>query len=126
LTLVLIFAGVALALASLGIFGVVSYTTAQRRGEMGVRMALGASMHNVCGLVVRQGLAPVLAGLAVGIAGALATGRALAGLLFGVSASDPLTLSAVAGLLLAVAAAACYIPAFRAGRADPLSALRYE
>jgi putative ABC transport system permease protein len=126
LTLVLVFAGVALALASLGIFGVVSYTTAQRRGEMGIRLALGATASDLRSLVLRQGLAPVLLGLVAGIGGALALGRALAGLLYGVQPSDPLTIAGVAVVLFAVSAIACYIPAVRVSRADPMSALHYE
>jgi putative ABC transport system permease protein len=126
LTLVLVFAGVALALASLGIFGVVSYTTAQRRGEMGIRLALGATASDLRSLVLRQGLAPVLLGLVAGIGGALALGRALAGLLYGVRPSDPLTIAGVAVVLFAVSAIACYIPAVRVSRADPMSALHYE
>lgn len=126
LSLVLMFAGIALVLACLGIFGVVSYTVAQRRGEMGIRLALGATSANLRTMVVRQGLIPVLAGLAAGIAGALAVGRVMEGLLFGVRAGDPWTLTGVSLLLIAVAAAACYIPALKVSRADPLSALRYE
>ena len=126
LTLVLVFAGVALVLASLGIYGVVSYSVAQRRGEMGIRMALGATAAGLQLMVIRQGLAPVLAGLAGGIAGALAVGRILRGLLFEVTPADPLTVASVAVVLLGVAAVACYIPAFRVTRADPLAALRYE
>jgi predicted permease len=126
LTLVLVFAGIALALACLGIFGVVSYTVAQRRGEMGIRLALGATAGNLRSLVVRQGLVPVVVGLLFGIAGALGLGRVMQGLLFGVRASDPWTLAGVSCLLIGVAAAACYIPAARVSRADPLSALRYE
>ena len=126
LTLVLVFAGIALVLACLGIFGVVSYTVAQRRGEMGIRLALGATAGNLRTMVVRQGLAPVVVGLICGIAGALAIGRVLEGLLFGVKASDPWTLAGVSIILVGVAAAACYIPAQRVSRADPLSALRYE
>jgi predicted permease len=126
LTLVLAFAGIALVLACLGIFGVVSYTVAQRRGEMGIRLALGATAGDLRTMVVRQGLAPVLIGLGFGIAGALAMGRVLQGLLFGVKATDPWTLAGVSAILIAVAAAACYIPAMRVSRADPLTALRYE
>jgi len=126
LALVLSFAGIALALASLGIFGVVSYSVAQRRGEMGIRLALGATAGDLRGMVLRQGLAPVAIGLACGIAGALALGRALEGLLFGVKPADPWTLATVAALLLAVGAAACWLPAMRASRADPLTALRWE
>jgi predicted permease len=126
LTLVLVFAGIALVLACLGIFGVVSYTVAQRRGEMGIRLALGATAGNLRSLVVRQGLAPVVVGLCCGILGALALGRIMEGLLFSVKAYDPWTLTAVSLLLIGVAAAACYVPAMRVSRADPLSALRYE
>ncbi len=126
LTLVLVFAGIALVLACLGIFGVVSYTVAQRRGEMGIRLALGATGANLRTMVVRQGLAPVVIGLVCGIGGALALGRVMEGLLFGVRAYDPWTLAGVSLLLIGVAAAACYVPAFRVSRADPLSALRYE
>ena len=126
LTLVLLFAAIALGLASLGIYGVVSYSVAQRRGEMGIRMALGATGSDLRRLVLRQGLAPVVIGLAAGLAGALAAGRVLSGLLFGVSSTDPLTMSVVAAVLLAVGAAACYVPALRATRSDPLVALRYE
>ncbi len=126
LSLVLVFAGIALVLACLGIFGVVSYTVAQRRGEMGIRLALGATSGNLRTLVVRQGLAPVVIGLAGGIGGALALGRVMEGMLFGVRAYDPSTLLGVSLLLIGVAAAACYIPAVRVSRADPLSALRYE
>jgi ABC-type antimicrobial peptide transport system permease subunit len=93
---------------------------------MGIRLALGATAGDLRTMVVRQGLAPVVVGLACGIAGALAMGRVLEGLLFGVSATDPWTLAGVSAVLIAVAAAACYIPAMRVSRADPLSALRYE
>ncbi len=126
LTLVLVFAGIALILACLGIFGVVSYTVAQRRGEMGIRLALGASAGDLRTMVIRQGLAPVGVGLAFGLASALAMGRLLEGLLFGVKSTDPWTLAAVSAVLLGVAALACYIPAMRVSRADPLTALRYE
>jgi putative ABC transport system permease protein len=126
LSLVLVFASIALVLACLGIFGVVSYTVAQRRGEMGIRLALGATAGNLKSMVVRQGLVPVAVGLAGGILAALALGRVMEGMLFGVRAGDPLTLAAVSLVLIGVAAAACYIPAMRVSRADPLTALRYE
>jgi ABC-type antimicrobial peptide transport system permease subunit len=124
--MVLLFAAIALCLASLGIYGVVSHTVAQRRNEMGIRMALGATGDDLKALVMRQGLAPVMFGLAVGLSGAVAAGRLLNSLLFGVTATDPVTLGAVAALLSSVAAAACYIPAARATRTDPLTVLRYE
>lgn len=126
LTLVLLFAAIGLALASLGIYGVVSYSVERRRGEMGIRLALGATAGGLRAMVVRQGLAPVAAGLVVGIGVAIAIGRLLRGLLFGVSVADPLTMASVAAVLLAVAGAACYVPAVRVTRADPLNALRYE
>jgi putative ABC transport system permease protein len=126
LNMVMAFAAIGLLLASLGIYGVVSYAVEQRRGEMGIRMALGATASNLRTLVVRQGLAPVLAGLAAGLAIALALGRILSGLLFEVRLTDPLTMIAVAIVLTVIAALACYIPARRATRADPVNALRYE
>lgn len=126
LNMVLAFAAIGLLLASLGIYGVVSYSVEQRRGEMGIRMALGATSANLRGLVVRQGLMPVAIGLGAGIVAALAIGRVISGLLFGVKLFDPITLGAVVAVLAAVSALACYIPAMRATRADPLRALRYE
>ena len=126
LSLVLLFSAIALVLACLGIYGVVSYSVAQRKNEMGIRIALGATNSNLRGLVLRQGLAPVVIGLVAGLAGALAIGKILSGLLFGISFTDPMTVGAVASILLAVAAAACYVPARSATRTDPLIALRYE
>jgi len=126
LNLVMLFAAIGLVLASLGIYGVVSYAVQQRRGEMGIRMALGATASNLRFQVLRQGLGPVLVGLGAGIAATLAIGRLLSGLLFGVSFADPLTIASVAAILFLVAAAACYVPALRITRADPLAALRYE
>jgi putative ABC transport system permease protein len=124
--LVLLFAASALLLASLGIYGVVSYTVAQRTNEIGIRVALGAQTAAVYRMVLRQGLTPVALGLVAGMAGALAIGRLLTSLLFEVSPADPLTIGAVIIALAAVAAFACTVPALRATRVDPMSALRYE
>ena len=126
LDLVVVFAGAALLLAAMGVYGVVSQTVIQRTNEIGIRMALGATRQNVWGLVVRQGLAPVVGGLVVGLAGAMAASRLVSDMLFGVAATDSLTFAAVAAVLLAAAGAACYVPARRATRLDPLVALRYE
>jgi putative ABC transport system permease protein len=120
------FAASALLLACIGIYGVVSWSVARRRNEIGVRMALGATSGNVRRMVMAQGLRPVLAGLAVGIATSLASGRLLSSLLFGVNPHDPLTIGVVALVVAAVAALACYVPARRTTMADPLEALRYE
>jgi predicted permease len=124
--LVLLFSVSALLLASLGIYGVVSYTVAQRTNEIGVRLAVGARGADVYRMVLRQGLAPVLVGLVAGVAGALALGRLLVSLLFEVSPADPLTISAVIVVLAGVATFACTAPALRATRVDPIVALRYE
>jgi putative ABC transport system permease protein len=126
MTLVLLFAVAALLLASLGIYGVVSYSVGQRTSEMGIRMALGAQPGRIRALVLRQGLAPVAAGLAAGIAGSFVLGRLLGNLLFGVRAGDPATIGGVSGLLILVSAVATYIPARRATRVDPAVALRDE
>jgi putative ABC transport system permease protein len=121
-----IFGFVALALASVGVYGVVAYFVAQRIREIGIRVALGASSQDVMGMVMRQGTVMTLAGLALGLGGAMFATRYLASLLYGISASDPLTLASAAITLGAVALAACYVPARRATRVDPLVALRYE
>jgi predicted permease len=124
--LLLGFAGVALLLAAIGIYGVMSLNVGSRIGEFGIRMALGASPGQVKRLVVRHGLALVLPGVVFGLAGAAALTRFLGSLLFGVKPIDPLTFALVTGLLLIVAAAACWVPARRAVSSDPLTALRGE
>jgi putative ABC transport system permease protein len=126
MSLVLLFAVAATLLASLGIYGVVSYSVAQRTNEMGIRIALGARPGSITRMVLRQGLLPVAAGLAAGMVASVALGRILGSLLFGVSASDPITICAAVALLSAVALAATYVPAYRATHVDPVTALRYE
>ena len=124
--LLAIFAGVAMLLAAVGLYGVMSYGVAQRTHEIGVRMALGAESSHVLRLVVGQGLRLTVLGLALGCLAALAASRLLSSMLFGVAGNDPATFAAVAALFLGVALAACYIPALRAARVDPLVALRHE
>jgi predicted permease len=119
-----IFAAVALLLAAAGIYGVIAYAVAQRRQEIGVRIALGAPRGSVLGMVVRQVMALTLVGLLVGGAGALAGGKVIAGLLYGVRASDPVTFAGVILLLATVALAAAALPAARAARTDPVTAMR--
>jgi predicted permease len=121
-----IFAALAIALAAVGIFGVVHYTVSERAGELGIRIALGATPGRIRGLVIAQGMREPILGVVIGIALALAATRLLSAALFGVTATDPMTYAAVAGILLGVAAVACLIPAIRATRVDPITALRRE
>jgi len=124
--LVLMFGIVALLLAGLGVYGVVSYAVAQRTGELGLRMALGAAPRTVAGSVLRQAMLPVALGLVAGLVIAVGAGRAVRAMLFDVNPLDPITLVSVSFVLLTVGVLACYIPARRAMRVDPLTALRTE
>jgi predicted permease len=126
LTLIGIFAALAVIMAAIGLYGVLAYTIGRRTGELGVRIALGASGSNITQLIVWQGLKPALAGVVAGIAGGLACARFLKTMLYEVTPTDPEVLAAVAMFLLAIALGACVIPALRASRTDPLVALRTE
>ena len=120
------FATLALVLSALGLYGAIAYSVSQRTREFGVRIALGGRRQDVLILVMKEGLRQALTGIIAGAILALAAARAMAGLLFGVTSTDPLTFACVAFLLLVTAVAACYIPARRATRVDPMVALRYE
>jgi ABC-type antimicrobial peptide transport system permease subunit len=120
------FGAVALLLAVLGIFGVISYTVRQRTREIGIRMALGASKRDVIGMVLRRAAKLLAIGACIGIAGALLSGRLISGLLFGVQATDPLAIAGAVALLSASALLAAAVPALRATRIEPVTALRYE
>jgi putative ABC transport system permease protein len=126
IVLIGLFAALALVLACMGIYGVMAYSVAQRTCEIGVRMALGAQTGNVLGMILGEGLRLGVLGASIGLAGSFFAARLLSGMLFGVTPSDPFTFASVAVVLVAVAMVACYIPARRATRVDPLVALRYE
>jgi putative ABC transport system permease protein len=121
-----IFAGVAVLLASIGIYGAVAYSVEQRTGEIGVRMALGAQTRDVLGLIVGQGMRPVVIGLAIGIVSAFGLGRLLTSQLYEVSSHNPALLVASTVFLAAIALIACLVPARRAAHVDPIQALRTE
>jgi len=121
-----LFAALAVALAAIGIYGVIAYAVAQRTREIGVRVAIGARMRDVVSLVLSGGLRLALLGIGIGVAGAVATTRLLSSMLYGIDPTDPATLVAVATALLAIALFACWLPARRAARIDPTEALRHE
>jgi len=126
MTLFSIFAALALLLGIVGVYGVISYGVAQRFREIGIRMALGARKNDVMWLVMRQGGRLALIGVGIGIAGAFAGTRLMSSFLFAVTTTDPVTYAAVSNVLVVVALAACYLPARRATKVDPMVALRYE
>jgi ABC-type antimicrobial peptide transport system permease subunit len=123
-TLLAMLAGLALTLTAVGVHGALAYTVQQRRREIGIRMALGARAGQVVRLVIVQGVAPVMAGLAIGVGGAIGLSQFVAGFLWGVTTTDPATFASVAAILLSVAGAASWIPARRAARLDPATTLK--
>jgi ABC-type antimicrobial peptide transport system permease subunit len=124
--LLTIFAGVALLLALVGVYGVLAYSIGQRTAEIGLRVALGATPRKVLALIIGQGMRPILIGIGVGLLGALALSHFVSSLLFNVKPMDPLTYVVVALLVAAAALLSCYVPALRALRIDPVAALRQE
>jgi putative ABC transport system permease protein len=120
------FAALALILAAVGIYSVLSYSVKRRINEIGIRIALGAQLRDVLRMVIVEGLRPALLGLLIGVAGALALGRVVSSLIYGVTPGDPLTFLTVGALLILVAVVACVVPAYRATKVDPMVALRYE
>jgi len=126
MTLLTIFAGIAIALASIGLYGVMSYSVSQRTREIGIRMALGPQRRDVLQLVIRQGMLLTMVGVGLGLAGSFGLTRLISSLLFGVSATDIGTFGAVSSLLFVIALLACWLPARRASRVDPIVALHTE
>jgi putative ABC transport system permease protein len=126
LILIGVFSIIALALAAVGLYGVIAYVVRQRTAEIGVRIAFGAESVTILGLVLRQGLGLTAIGLAIGLVAAFWVTRFMASLLVGVAPADPLTFAAIAALFVPIAAAACLVPARRAARVDPVVALREE
>jgi putative ABC transport system permease protein len=125
-TLLSIFAGVALVLTIVGLYGVMSYAVAQRTNEIGIRLALGAQTRDVLSLVVKQGALLIAIGLVIGLIGAFAAMRVVQSLLFGVTTKDPMTFISAAAVLAVIGLLACYLPARRATKVDPIEALRRE
>jgi len=126
MTLLTLFAGLALALATIGIYGVMAYLVSQGTREIGIRMALGATQEGILGLILKQGMTLAVFGVLLGLGGALALTRFLASLVFGVGTTDAVTFGSIAGLLGVVALIACYVPARRAAQIDPMISLREE
>jgi ABC-type antimicrobial peptide transport system permease subunit len=121
-----IFGAVALVLTTVGLYGLVSYSVTQRTREIGLRMALGARPSGITGMVIKQGMVLTAIGVGAGLAGSLATTRFLAGFLFGVAPTDPITFAAISSVMAGIALLACYLPASRAMKIDPMVALRFD